>query len=158
VVWNILTLEIAPGLGSCNLRPHIVQAIVHGLLSRDPIISTGAETLTLVVRFLPAQIIQPVWEEEISFVGQAGGIPESLSEVRTDRHAYCHLINMGVSCLLVPNGSAVWVDLHVGIGKATNACHSAEILQKLGYSQIQIKVQASSTHLHAEKNDSPASA
>ena len=77
---DILSLEIAPGLGGIDLRPHIHQAAIHGLLGRNPIISTSTEAHAFVEVFLPAKVVQPVWQKIVSLFGEAGDIPRIMSE------------------------------------------------------------------------------
>ena len=75
MIWDILSLEVAPGLRRCHLRPHVVEAIVERLLCRNPIVGPGTETLTFVRGFFPAGVVQPVGKEPVSAIGKTGGIP-----------------------------------------------------------------------------------
>jgi hypothetical protein len=71
---DVLSLEIAPGLGGIDLSPLVHQATIHGLLGRNPIVSTSTETHALVEVFLPSKVVQPVREKPIGFFSQAGDI------------------------------------------------------------------------------------
>lgn len=81
VVRDILTLEIAPRLRSRNLGPSIVQTTIEGLVSRDPVIGPGTETLTLVVVLFSSKVVQPVGEEILSLGGDTSEVP-----IRMDQH------------------------------------------------------------------------
>jgi hypothetical protein len=71
---DVLSLEIAPGLGGIDLRPLVHQATIHSLLGRNPIVSTCTETHALVEVFLSSKVVQPVREKPISLFSQASDI------------------------------------------------------------------------------------
>jgi hypothetical protein len=71
---NILTLEVSPRLGVIDLGPHVHASIVHGLVSRNPVVVTGTETLALVVHLFTTKIVQVVWKQVVGLVSQAGNI------------------------------------------------------------------------------------
>jgi len=74
---DILSLEISPGLGGIDLRPHVHQATIHGLLGRNPIVSTSTKTHALVEVFLPSKVVQPIREKPISLVSHSSDISRS---------------------------------------------------------------------------------
>jgi hypothetical protein len=78
---DILSIKIAPRLGSIDLRPLIHQAAIHSLLGRNPIVSTGTETHALIEVFLPAEIVQPVREKKVRLCGHPGDIPSCFVKV-----------------------------------------------------------------------------
>lgn len=75
VPGDILTLEVAPGLGGGNLSPHVHLAVVHGLLGRDPVVGTSAEAHALVPGLLSVLVVEVVWEEVVGLIGQTGDVP-----------------------------------------------------------------------------------
>jgi hypothetical protein len=75
VVWDILSHHISPGLRGIDLSPHVESAVVHSLVGGNPVVGTGAETLSLVAVLFPTKIAQPVREKIVGLGGQAANIP-----------------------------------------------------------------------------------
>lgn len=74
MIRNILSLEVTPGLRCSHLRPHVVKAIVHGLLSGDPVVSASTKALAFVVGFLPALVVEPVGQKVVCILSEPGSI------------------------------------------------------------------------------------
>lgn len=94
VIRNFLTLKVTPRLGSRNLRPSIVEATIERSVGRNPVVGTGAETLTLIVVLLSSKVVQPVREEVVSLGGNASEVPITCQEVMS----FCFLICTTTAC------------------------------------------------------------
>lgn len=76
VIWEVLPLEVSPGLRRVDDSPlvrraTILQSCLKDLLGRNPVVCTSTETLSLVESFLTPLGVQIEREEVFSCVGHA---------------------------------------------------------------------------------------
>lgn len=84
---DILSLVVAPCLGSARCRPLIVESAIESDLCWEPFVTPRVETLRPIFP-IAAEIVEPVWQEIVGFICQVRNIPAIVSSRSRSRPGF----------------------------------------------------------------------